>query len=119
MGIFDKNIDVLSKLLDLTFVKNKVIANNIANVNTPGYRKLEVTFQEKLQEAIKSKKVEKINNVTEKISFSNNAINRKNGSNVDMDKELVEFYKSSDRHKISLDIISKKFKGLISAIQGR
>ncbi len=119
MGIFDKNIDVLSKLLDLTFVKNKVIANNIANVNTPGYRKLEVTFQEKLQEAIKSKKVEKINNVTEKISFSNNAINRKNGSNVDMDRELVEFYKSSDRHKISLDIISKKFKGLISAIQGR
>ncbi len=119
MGIFDKNVDVLSKLLDLTFVKNKVIANNIANVNTPGYKKLEVTFQEELQEAIKSKDVGKINNVTEQIILSNSEINGKNGSNVDMDKELVEFYKSSDRHKISLDIISKKFKGLISAIEGK
>ncbi|MFQ5713229.1 MAG: flagellar basal body rod protein FlgB [Candidatus Scalinduaceae bacterium] len=119
MGIFDKNVDVLSKLLDLTSLKSKVIANNIANVNTPGYKKLEVTFQEELHKAIKSKDVEKINNVTEKIAFSNNAINRKNGSNVDIDRELVEFFKSSGRHNISLEIISKKFKGLISAIEGR
>jgi flagellar basal-body rod protein FlgB len=119
MGIFDRNVDTLSKLLDLTTVKNKVIANNVANVNTPGYKKLEVTFQEELRKAIKSKNVGKINDVSEKIAFSNNAINRKSGSNVDMDKELVEFFKSSDRHNIGLEILSKKFKGLISAIEGR
>ncbi|MHC4454093.1 MAG: flagellar basal body rod protein FlgB, partial [Planctomycetota bacterium] len=83
MGITDKNIEVLSKLLDLTNVKNKVIANNIANVNTPGYKKLEVTFQEELRKAIKSKDVEKINKVSEKIALSNNPITRKDGSNVD------------------------------------
>ena len=76
MGIFDKNIDVLSKLLDLTSVKSKVIANNIANVNTPGYKKLEVTFQEELREAIKRKNVEKINNETEKIEFSNSFVSK-------------------------------------------
>jgi flagellar basal-body rod protein FlgB len=119
MAIFDKNIEVLSKLLDLTSVKNKVIANNIANVNTPGYRKLEVTFQEELREAIKSKNVEKINKVSEEIAFSKSAIIRKNGSNVDMDKELVEFFKSSDRHNIGLEILSKRFKSIISAIEGR
>ncbi|MHC4182148.1 MAG: flagellar basal body rod protein FlgB [Planctomycetota bacterium] len=119
MGITDKNIEVLSKLLDLTNVKNKVIANNIANVNTPGYKKLEVTFQEELRKAIKSKDVEKINKVSEKIALSNNPITRKDGSNVDMDRELVEFFKSSDRHNIGLEILSKKFKGIISAIVGR
>lgn len=119
MGITDNNIEVLSKLLDLTSVKNKAIANNIANVNTPGYRKLEVTFQEELREAVKSKNVDKINNVEEEIAFSKSAIIRKNGSNVDMDKELVEFFKSSDKHNICLEILSKKFKGIISAIQGR
>jgi flagellar basal-body rod protein FlgB len=119
MGIFDNNVDTLSKLLDLTTVQNKLIANNIANVNTPGYRKLEVTFQEELRKAIKSKNVQKINDVSEKIAFSNNEINRENGSNVDMDKELVEFFKSADRHSIGLEILSKKFKGIISAIEGK
>ncbi len=119
MGITDNNIEILSKLLDLTSVKNKAIANNIANVNTPGYRKLEVTFQEELREAVKSKNIDKINNVEEEIAFSKNAIIRKNGSNVDMDKELVEFFKSSDKHSICLEILSKKFKSIISAIQGR
>lgn len=119
MGIFDRNVDTLSKLIDLTAVRNKVIANNLANVNTPGYKRLEVTFQEELRKAIKSKNTGKINDVSGKIAFSNNGVNGKNGNNIDMDKELVEFFKSSDRHIIGLEILSKKFKSLISAIEGR
>ena len=48
MGLSDTNVVLLSKLLDLTSTKNKVIANNIANVNTPGYKKSEVSFEKEL-----------------------------------------------------------------------
>lgn len=118
MDIFDKNTELLSKVLDLTSVKSKVIANNIANANTPGFKRLEVAFQKELQKAIESgNSVDKIRNVQEKIEFSKNVNGNKDS--VDIDKEMVEFFKNSDKHNINLEIISKRFKSLISAIQGR
>lgn len=35
----DKSINLLEKMLDVSAIKHKVIANNIANINTPGYKK--------------------------------------------------------------------------------
>jgi flagellar basal-body rod protein FlgB len=110
---------LLSKLLDLTATKNKVIANNIANVNTPGYKKSEVSFEKELLKAVESKNINKIKNLHESISLSTDKATRKNGNNVDLDQELVTFYQMSDRHNIYLEILSKKFKGMIAAIQGR
>ena len=119
MGLSDTNVVLLSKLLDLTATKNKVIANNIANVNTPGYKKSDVSFEKELLKAVESKNISKIQNIQESISLSKNKSTRKDGNNVDLDQELVTFYQMSDRHNIYLEILSKKFKGMIAAIQGR
>ena len=51
MDFSDKGIVLLSKLLDLTSTKNKVLANNIANANTPGFKKYDVSFQKELVKA--------------------------------------------------------------------
>lgn len=119
MDLSDKNIVLLSKLLDLTTAKNKVIANNIANTNTPGFKKSEVSFQNELRKAVESKNINKVKNVKESITISGDKSTRKDGNNVDLDKELVTFYQMSDRHNIYLEILSNKFKGMIAAIQGR
>lgn len=119
MSLSDTNIVLLSKLLDLTATKNKVIANNIANVNTPGYKKSDVSFEKELLKAVESKDINKIRNLHETISLSSAKSTRKNGNNVDLDQELVSFYQVADRHNIYLEILSKKFKGMIAAIQGK
>jgi flagellar basal-body rod protein FlgB len=119
MDLSDKNVVLLSKLLDLTSSKNKVIANNIANTNTPGFKKFEVSFQKELRNAVESKNINKVKNIQESITMSKDKSTRKDGNNVDLDKELVTFYQMSDRHNIYLEILSKKFKGMITAIQGR
>ena len=119
MDLSDKNVVLLSKLLDLTATTNKVIANNIANVNTPGYKKSDVSFEKELLRAVESKNISKIQNLQESISLSKNKSTRKDGNNVDLDQELVTFYQMSDRHNIYLEILSKKFKGMIAAIQGK
>ncbi len=119
MDLSDKNVVLLSKLLDLTTTKNKVIANNIANTNTPGFKKSEVSFQKELSKAVKSKNIDKVKNIQESITLSRDKSTRKDGNNVDLDKELVTFYQMSDKHNIYLEILSKKFKGMITAIQGR
>ena len=119
MDLSDKNVVLLSKLLDLTATKNKVLANNIANVNTPGYKKSEVSFEKELLKAVESKNINKITDLQESLTLSKDKSTRKDGNNVDLDQELVTFYQMSDKHNIYLEILSKKFKSMIAAIEGR
>jgi flagellar basal-body rod protein FlgB len=119
MDFSGKGVALLSKLLDLTSTTNKVLANNIANANTPGFKKYDVSFQKELVKAVESKDINKIKAVQEKITLSGDKSTRKDGNNVDLDKELVSFYHMSDRHNLYLELLSKKFKGLIAAIQSK
>jgi flagellar basal-body rod protein FlgB len=53
LAILDKtSIPVASKGLDAYTHRGRAIANNIANVSTPGYRRIEVSFEEQLREAL-------------------------------------------------------------------
>ena len=119
MDFSNKGIVLLSKLLDLTSTSNKVLANNIANANTPGFKKYDVSFQRELTKAVESKDINKIKAIHEKIILSGDKSSRKDGNNVDLDKELVSFYHMSDRHNLYLELLSKKFKGMVAAIQSK
>jgi len=53
LAILDKtSIPVASKGLDAYTHRGRAIANNIANVSTPGYRRIEVSFEAQLREAM-------------------------------------------------------------------
>ena len=43
---------ILVKALDTAVLRHKAIAHNVANVNTPGYKRYEVRFEEKLNQAL-------------------------------------------------------------------
>ena len=52
------NIYGLMKIgLDATELRGRTIANNIANINTPGYKRRYVSFEESLQNEISSAKL--------------------------------------------------------------
>ena len=51
------SIPVASKGLDAYTLRGRAQANNIANVTTEGYRKIEVSFEEQLKQALDSKKI--------------------------------------------------------------
>ena len=53
MALFDRTMGVLEKVLDLLSVRHRVIAANVANEETPGYRAKEVRFQEALSSAVR------------------------------------------------------------------
>jgi len=48
----DSNAPLLLRTLDAAMLRSRVIANNIANVNTPGYKRVEVSFEEQLRQAL-------------------------------------------------------------------
>ena len=45
-------LPLLSRTMDAAMLRSRVISNNIANVTTPGYRRVEVSFEEQLRTAL-------------------------------------------------------------------
>ncbi len=51
MTIFDRTMQLVSRTLDLRQARQRVIASNIANEETPGYRATDLNFMDTLQAA--------------------------------------------------------------------
>ena len=49
-------INVLDKAADASWLRNEVIANNIANVDTPGYKRQDLNFEDELERALGNSK---------------------------------------------------------------
>ncbi|GAN34069.1 MAG: flagellar basal body rod protein FlgB [Candidatus Brocadia sp. AMX2] len=116
----DKSINLLEKMLDVSAIKHKVIANNIANINTPGYKKMEVSFAEQLEKVIKDNSMNKFDSLQPKIVLSKEDANgtvRNDGNNVDMDKEVSSLMKNTLSYNIYTQLLAKKMESLKSAIE--
>lgn len=116
----DNSINLLGKMLDVSAIKHKVIANNIANINTPGYKKMEVSFAEQLEKVIKDTSANKYDTFQPKVVVSKEGTNetaRNDGNNVDMDKEVSSLMKNTLSYNIYTQLLAKKMELVKSAIE--
>lgn len=116
----DKNINLLEKMLDVSAMKHKVIANNIANINTPGYKKMDVNFAGQLEKVLKDTSVNKFDNLQPKIVISKGETSetaRNDGNNVDMDKEVSSLVKNTLSYNIYTQLMAKKVELVKFAIE--
>ena len=97
---------ILNKAMDASSLRNDVIADNIANVDTPGFKRREVLFEEKLQRALVGAEQKKLlltktqrrhlqigvktYNIEPEVLRQNNTTFRNDGNNVDIDFEMAE-----------------------------
>jgi len=117
----DKSATLLEKMLDVSSVKHKVIANNIANVNTPGYKKMEVSFADQLEKVLNKDSMNKFDTLQPKIVISKEDSSetvRNDGNNVDMDKEVSSLVKNTLTYSIYTQLLAKKYEVVKSAIEG-
>ena len=115
-------INVLDKAADASWIRNEAIANNIANVNTPGYKRQDVNFEEQLRKAMKNSRYtsvdERVANVDlerlSPITYRDHSTvsYRLDGNNVDIDTENVELASNQIRYQGLTDSITKHFQGL-------
>ena len=120
MNLGDKQFGLLEKLVDTCAIKHRVIANNIANVNTPGYKRLDVSFESELKTALKGNPFD-ISSVKPKIVVTKDTEKtslRKDGNNVNMEDEVSELVKNTLSYNVYTQLMSKKFAALKLAIGG-
>jgi flagellar basal-body rod protein FlgB len=57
-GLFGKNLEILTREMDVSVLRGNVIANNVANADTPNFKRSVVNFEAQLKRALDSEKAE-------------------------------------------------------------
>ena len=120
-------INVLSKAADASWTRNEILTNNLANVDTPGYKRKDVSFQNYLLQELTSgdstslrtriNDVE-VGNLNATVYTDFNELSyRLDGNNVDVDTENVELASNQLYYQTVLDTINHQFQMLKSAMQ--
>jgi flagellar basal-body rod protein FlgB len=114
-------VDITSALeagLKAANLRNKVVANNLANLNTPGYRRSQVEFEDLLGEAMESRKGGDLDSLEPKVVQPTDTQADATGNNVDLDTEVGEMVKNGAAYKTYLRILNKLYRQMDFAIRG-
>ncbi len=126
-----KNTHLLQQALDASWLRNKAISNNIANVDTPGYKRLRVEFEQFLSQAVSRKAL--TSSVTNekhipigagspsrmkiRVMEDHSTSMRLDGNNVDIENETAQLAKNNIMYNALIQKISGDFNKLRAAIK--
>ena len=123
MKIMDTTMKTLASSLNLRQMRNEIIASNIANAETPGYRAKRLDFEEALQRAIDIDRTQSMkvsdknhyniggggfNNLKPSYYDDPNGVVSENGNTVNRDDEMVKMAENKLMHDASIQLLKKK-----------
>jgi flagellar basal-body rod protein FlgB len=132
--LFNKaNIPFLVKTLDASMLRSRTIANNIANVNTPGYQRVEVSFEDELRKALDKSKLRGARTSEKHLALGKTDLSEINPkiekpvdptlpsgvNNVDIDMEMAKLAENQIIFNFGAKFLKGKFSKLNAAIQGK
>lgn len=132
----DLTTEVLSAALRGTNARNTAIANNIANAETPGYKRADVSFEAALADAVESDRnrisrnsggmsafdsdgAREVGDFAPSIRAINTTTMRVDGSNVDPDNEMAQLSANQLANQTIVSLLDKRFSQFRTAIMGR
>ena len=120
-------INVLDKAADASWKRENLIANNIANVDTPGFKRQDIDFQSvlkselnnyefmNLDQKMKSVRLDKLN--ASVYTDHENYSYRLDGNNVDIDTEQVELASEQIKYQALTQSITAEFQRLQAVLK--
>jgi flagellar basal-body rod protein FlgB len=100
-------------------LRQRAIASNMANVETPGYHRLDVRFEQSLAKALKSPGRIDLEEIEPEVYQPNDPSLKANGNNVNMEAEVGDLVKNSLRYTTYVRLLRKKFMQIETAISER
>ncbi|MFH1999842.1 MAG: flagellar basal body rod protein FlgB [Planctomycetota bacterium] len=119
MDELSRDMTLLSRMLDAASMRTRVIAHNMANVNTPGYTRSVVAFEDALGAALKGGRQDSAEQVRPEIKEEPGGRVKPDGNNVQMEDEMADLVKATILYNTMNRIMSGRIGGLRIAISGR
>lgn len=133
MTIFDRTMRLLERTLDLRSGRQRVIASNLANEETPGYRASELTFMDQLQSAHKGRLpivlaatqsrhfglhgAQGVQTVTGTLNEVPAGDIPLDANSVNLELEMAKLSENVMQYNAAATILAKRFNGLLNAIR--
>lgn len=128
MNLFSGTFNTLNSALNYASLKQKVISQNIANVDTPNYKAQDVSFnsifQNELGQGFSTYKTDKRHidfsddSTQPEITTRQNVQYNNNGNSVDMDQEMSDLATNQIYYDALVQQLNSKFSNLQTVIMG-
>lgn len=119
-------VNVLNKAADASWTRNEVIANNIANNDTPGYKRKDIMFEDYLKKEIKKDYSGDLNRRVANVDLDRLGTTiytdqstlsyRIDGNNVDINTENANLAENQIKYYTLLDSMSQEFSRIKSVL---
>lgn len=117
------NYQLARKLLDASVLRQEAIATNVANAETPGFRRLDLApdFAVQLRSRMEAGDfAQTAGSVRPQLAEDQTArAIRPDGNTVEMERELMEMNRNAVEHQYLTEVVSSSLKQLKMAISGR
>ncbi len=128
-GVFGLHVNAVK----LHSKRTEILASNISNADTPGYKARDFDFKKALADAQSSGVSASTMTVTHpghmtasgnsgglnfEVMYSNPMQSSIDGNTVDIHREKAKFTENSMQHQASLTFLDKKLQGMVKAIRG-
>lgn len=124
--LFGNTIPMAQKSLDFLWKQQEVLAMNIANVDTPGYKRKTVTFEDeyrsRLLAASQTKNTSKIRQAIDEadcLVYSRDDSGRVDENNVNADVENTKIARSTLHYQYLLQSVSNDIKRYQSVVKAQ
>lgn len=119
MTVIPSQFGILSNLMNAAELRQRVIGQNIANVNTPGYHRQDVAFEEALARQLIQGGKSDAGGLRPDIYEVEGLPFRADGNNVDVDKEMGQLNKNALLYQTYAQVLASKMAMMRSAITGQ
>ncbi|MGI6610599.1 MAG: flagellar basal body rod protein FlgB [Limnochordia bacterium] len=106
---------ILERTLDALGLRHRVTAHNVANVSTPGYKPLQVTFEQALRRALADESLSgrTVSDIPLRVVESTGGRVREDGNGVDIDQEMATVAKTT----IAYNAVTQQWSGLYTRLR--
>lgn len=117
MPVSLSNIDALARMIDVAEQRHSVISQNIANVNTPGYRARDLEFEAALAGQLRGNGDSPVTETETQIVYQAGLSVRTDGNNVDLDREVGQLNQNALLHQTYTQVLAGYFDAMRRAIR--
>lgn len=113
-NLFGPHLSNLSRSMDRTTQRHALVSQNLANVNTPGYKRRDVEFGIELEQAESRFQLNRRREAQVQVF---EASNRMDGNSVDLEMEVAALAETEARYRMLTDMTNRYFSGLRNVIR--